>query len=222
MVQKIYPIFLEVYGEPGVGKTHLACTFPKPFMGLSVDDRYAWVQNYEEFKSAVLRAIAREDVKTVVIDSCTPLQDFAAEYWCKKYGKERVYPVVAWGQVRKLIDEVINLIAKYRKNCVFTSQMKDVYDKETGQKIGRDRDGYIKVPFTVDIQVELRILPRDQAQRYVKEIKSQGKYVRVAKIHKNRLLDITEPYFAEFVESPTWEDIKRSIAVLPPDLAYVE
>lgn len=80
-------IKLFIYGAPFAGKTHLANTFPKPFI-ISTDGNaqyfdadYAHVTNLEEYAKALDKFINNEnDYETLVIDNIGQVNDMTRQY----------------------------------------------------------------------------------------------------------------------------------------------
>ena len=204
------PLLVEIIGDPATGKTHASLQFPNPFlidttpkmealpivMKLHKDwrERYVNVRDWKMLERAVDSALQRE-FKTIVFDTSVDLQRLAAEEWCRQHGKERVYPITLYGQVRQLVDNVINKIVSYGRNIVFTSQLRDEYID--GQKTGRkERDGYKKLPYFCDIEL------------LVKLEKEGDKVVRKWRVLKNRFVDRTSPEWVDGWEGDlTWERI---------------
>ena len=199
------PLMIELIGEPAVGKTHLASSFPKPFvidttpkmearaivakvLGEGWNERYAAIRDYRELLRAVDAATKREDVATVVIDTGADLQSLAAsEYLRRKREeehkeRERVLPV-EYGRVRDMVDnEIINRVIRAEKNLILTAQMKDEYveGKKTGRRV---RDGYPRANYLSDIRILIKIVEEKAGDKTV--------YKRVGLVVKNRFIDVT-------------------------------
>jgi len=212
------PIMVEIIGEPGTGKTHLSLTFPNPLLidttpkmeslvvakKLYPEDwqkRYRHVNTMQQLRAAVEYGI-REGFKTVIFDTSPDLQRLAVNEWLQETGKEKPYPIVVFGQIRDKVDKVIYRVVSAERNVVFTSQLKDEY--VGGEKTGRrERDGYKRLDFMCDIRLYLKIVE-------VKE-GSKKKYKRVAKVIKNRFLDVLSPDYVWEIVNPSFEDIKKLV-----------
>lgn len=103
------PLFVEVYGETYVGKTHFASAWPGPFIidlsprgpdsfvtfykalaerGFTEGEimgRYRWCFNdgtsLQPVRDAITEALRMDGVKTIIIDNATWLEDLAVEEW---------------------------------------------------------------------------------------------------------------------------------------------
>jgi len=158
-------LFIEVAGPPKYGKTHFTCTFPKPAMAdtegkgwrvLQKFNNSNWfrIEKFSELRQFVNSCILNDEIETLIFDSGSDLREMAEKEWCEEQGKERVYPIVLYGQVYSKIDNLFREIRKAEKHLATTSRMKDVYLGE--QKTGViTRDGYKKVPYQADITIEL-------------------------------------------------------------------
>jgi len=175
------PLFLEIIGEPAVGKTHLASLFPKPalldtttkgesysvFSKLHSDwkRRYFRIRCLEDVR-ITLKYVKqnKEDFKTVVFDTSADLREMGSKEYLneqRKAGKEReaIIPVeYRWvnEKINGFIDEVTDVEKGLGMNLVFTSQMRDEWreGKSTGRRI---RKGYPDANFQSDIRLFLQL-----------------------------------------------------------------
>jgi len=216
------PLLVEIIGEPATGKTHLSLLFPNPMLidttpkkeALSIvkklypedwQKRYRHVTTMAELRNAVEYGL-KAGFKTIIFDTSADLQKLATKEWLIEHKKESPYPIVVFGQIRDKVDEVIYKIIKSNVNVVTTSQLKDEWIK--GEKTGRrERDGYKRLAFMSDIRLYLKIVEKKV------EVggKTGVKYVRVAKVIKNRFIDITSPDYVFEIENPDFEKIKKLV-----------
>lgn len=220
------PLFVEIFGEPEVGKTYLSAHFPKVLyldttakreaypvvrsvVGDEIDKRYVWVTDFNDIRLSLNRVKGNPDFfKTVVVDTSTDLQKLAIKEWLREHkGRERPLPF-EYGEIRAKIDEFISEVMRLECNLVFTAQMKKEYQMgtdamgrptaiPTGKRI---RDGYEKTPFMADLRIYLALKEEG------------GKYVRKSIIVKNRYRDRTDSnsYIFE-LPSYDWEGIKKLV-----------
>jgi len=160
------PFSIEVAGEPDVGKTHFACTFPKP---LVIDtEGKAWivlkkfghkywkkVKTFDDIRQAVYWGIDSPEIETIVIDSGADLRELAAREYMEEHGIEQIYPLVLWARVDDKIDELVRAIKDADKYLVVTARMKDEYlgEQKTGRRV---RDGYKKFPWDLSMGIIIR------------------------------------------------------------------
>lgn len=123
-----------IYGQPGMGKTTLALSAPKPLLldcdgGINrVDYEFikdtVQVERYED----VLQLLNDEDISdynTLVVDTGGKLLDFMAEYIIKQYPKmakrNGSLTLEGFGQRKREFSNLLKLIDTKRKNVVFVA-----------------------------------------------------------------------------------------------------
>jgi hypothetical protein len=160
-------ISAELISLQGLGKTYMAATFPMPAFADTEHKDQVVLKNFEKKKwkkvasLADVRAfadacIADPEVKTVVIDSGTDMQDWAEQEFLLEEGKgnTRIFPIPVYKNVFKKIDGLTHSIIDADMNLVLTARVKDEYlnDKRTGRKL---RDSYKKYPYQVQLMIQL-------------------------------------------------------------------
>ena len=204
------PLFIEIIGEPSVGKTHLASLFPMSalldtttkgesysvFSKLHSDwkRRYFRIRCLEDVRIA-LKYIKgnKADFKTVVFDTSADLRAMGStEYLAElnKAGKERqalMPQEYRWvnEKVNGFIDEITDTEKGLGMNLIFTSQMRDEWreGKSTGRRI---RKGYPDANFQSDIRVFLQLVQKvdEKTMQYI-----PNEYERKCQIIKCRFRD---------------------------------
>ena len=237
------PVMIEIMGEPAVGKTHLALTFPKPFifdttpkkeaeiiaykvLGADAKNRYMWIQNWIQLVNGVKSTVKREDVKTVVIDTGADLQSLAVEYELQVKERKSLMPY-EYGRIREVIDtDITEEIITAGKNLVLTAQMDDEYidGNKTGFRIPK---GYKRAAFQSDIRIllviggcSIDIMPGGLSFRV--RPKPETKNIRKAVIVKNRFVDMAETGIVVLEGNITAQDIKKLIPQNLVDMVWVE
>ena len=236
------PIMVEIIGEPAAGKTHLASLSARPFLIDTTPKgesrsvflknakdamRYIHIGNWTELVTAVKLAGDRTDVKTVIIDTSSDLQDMAVKEYLKRNPGRKGVMQYEYGRVRDMIDaEIVFKIAAltpngFGKNLIMTSQMKDLWKSSMdadgavhSAKEGRQRDGYQRLDFESDIR--LFVFLKDEVVNVgTPNQKTMSKrYVQVA---KNRFIDkASDKWIANI--NPTWEDIKGLVVLNPGEV----
>jgi len=241
-------VLVEIIGEPAVGKTHLALTFPKPFLfdttpkmeartiaykvlGADASRRYMPVKNYPQLVEGLKAVLKRDDVKTVIIDTGADLQGMCVEYEVERKQRERLLPV-EYGRIREMIDtDITEAVIETDRNLVMTAQMDDEY--LNGQKTGRRvPKGYKRMAFQADIRIFLYLAPVEGSAGSAGEIeispyglsftyvpgRATAKLIRKAVVIKNRYTDMTREGYT-VIENPTAESIKN---LIPQDIRSME
>jgi hypothetical protein len=180
---RLIPLFIEVIGEPSVGKTHLASLFPKPalvdttakgegyvvFKKFHSDwkRRYFRARTFDDFTKH-LSAIERDKgyFRTVVVDTSADLRTLGSQDYIKELNeagknREKLMPE-EYGWINEKINDFINKITDIEKLCmnlVFTSQMRDEWKdrKPTGRRI---RKGYPDANFQSDMRLFLQLVQK--------------------------------------------------------------
>jgi KaiC/GvpD/RAD55 family RecA-like ATPase len=214
-------LFIEIFGEPAVGKTHLMSTFDgvlvidttpkreaefvvKKVWGNEWEKHYAVAKNIAEVRKEVESALKREDVKAIVIDTSSNLQNMARDEWLSRNPKREAPLPFEYDEVRAPIEDIIRSVTE-KKILGFTSIMKDEWigDKFTGRRI---RAGYKGTPFSADIILRL----------YVED--AGDKYVRKVKVLKNRFKDITSKEWIKELEVKEGMKIGDIVKILGGEL----
>lgn len=192
------PLFIEVFGETAVGKSHFAASMPRPLiidttpkaesyvparkvLGGEINGRWFHCRSLKQVRITLEQNLRRDDVATVVFDTSTDLVQLAKEEWLKEKGRERPLPF-EYAEIYSKVDELINKVFEAKKNLVFTAIMKDEYietvegTKKTGRRV---RSGYVKSPFMVDILIKISLVQKGD------------KIERIYKVLKNRFRDMT-------------------------------
>lgn len=219
---------VEICGAEGSGKTHAACTFPKPAL-LDTEGK-AWVimkkfghakwakaNNFEDVISFVKTVVNDPEIETAIFDSSRDVVDMAERYALEQLGKETLFSQtggqVLYTHVYQKMDWLITTLRRAGKNVVFTSRMKEEYknNSRTGRMI---RDGYKKSPYQVDVVIELR-----------SEIEWGGEIyplmTDVARVTKNGYVKKSQkkPYIKDACYDTIVKDIFETV---PDQTAYIE
>jgi len=220
------PLFCEIIGEPAVGKTHLSLQFPDPVLldttprGEAMPivmkifpktwkERWVRIRRFQDLRNAVNQAI-RDKRRTVVVDTGADLRQLGAEEYCKEKSKKAVYPLTEWRWVNEKIKEFIDrVLIDGEMNLVFTAQMKDEWkigpDRQL-VKVGRQRDGYPKMPFYADLRL------------YMVLSESSEKVERRVYIVKNRFVDRASSEWVSELKPPfSFESIMK-LTRLPEEM----
>jgi hypothetical protein len=133
------PLFVTVLGDSGLGKTSLACTFPKPIVirgedGLQAipkDDRpdaFPLVTSVDQLWEQ-LTALVKEDhdYQTVIIDSVTALERLFIQHVIESDPKEPRSINQALGGYGAGLAAVANLHQRVRKACGILNERKNMH-----------------------------------------------------------------------------------------------
>jgi len=210
-VQRV-PLFIEIIGEPSVGKTHLCCLFPMPALldttpkgegyiilkKLHPDwkKRYFRIRKFRDILTCLKYIEANKDgFKTIAIDTAADLRGLAIDECLEELKKEkperqRLMPE-EYSCVNKKTNDLIEVVTdpegKFCMNLVFTAQMKDEWVKResTGRRI---RDGHPKANFQCDLRFYLQLKQKvdPNTMKYINE------YERVCQIIKCRFRNQTD------------------------------
>lgn len=168
------PIVVGIAGPAGHGKTHFINTFPNPVIG-DTEGRAHIVM--KKFKGGRHRKITK-DMQTIrqtisvmsknmcpdysqrsnwtyALDSASDWLQMAELEYLKEAKKEKVYPLVLWSKVYEKLDQVFDKVRELGFNMILTQQVKEIYknEKPTGEFAPA---GYKKIPYRVDIHLNLR------------------------------------------------------------------
>jgi len=140
------PIRALIYGEPGVGKTTLLATLPKPVAILDFEggaavrlrgeeDIYiAEIGSYEELKEALKELETLKEVKSIAFDGFSVfLQALLDEITAKAGRKPPTFR--EWNLLTTIAKSIILNLRKPDKHLVFTAFEKVRRDKDTGKVV---------------------------------------------------------------------------------------
>jgi hypothetical protein len=162
-------LVVEVFGPPGSGKTHFACSFPSPVV-LDTEgrshivmrkfdlDRLKRVRSWGDVRAASEIILANvKPPATIVVDSASDLQSMAEEAWLSETGQAAVWPKVNWGQIFDRLDTFIDFWRERGYNLVLTERVKPEYDAKTETYTGLlAPERYKKLPYRADIVLEIQ------------------------------------------------------------------
>ena len=170
------PFSIEIIGEPDVGKSHFADSFPKA-LHLDTEKKaditiekfpqagHIWkkVSKWDDIEDAVNWAVTQPDIKSVIIDNDDDIQDLAVEKWSDEHGGKRPIAfdahggviTVLYAQIYKMIDDVKTAIENSGKYLVCTCRLKDEFiaNINTGRRV---RDGYKKFPWSLKMALWIK------------------------------------------------------------------
>lgn len=189
------------YGEPGVGKTVLAATAPKPIIisaekGLlslaKKDIPLIEVSTLQEAREAYRYVFKSTDHETICLDSVSEL----AEKILGEFKKNTKDPRQAYGQ---MADEMAELIRDLRdapnKNIYMIAKQQRIIDEVTGkvsfEPLMPGKAIAIQLPYFFDVVACMRIGKREKEEfRY---LQTQPSVQYLAKDRSGRLNPIEEP-----------------------------
>lgn len=132
-----------IYGQPGIGKTSIALSFPKPLL-IDTDNGLYRVQAEYRCDSVPVESyqdvldVLKEDLKdydTIVIDTLGKLVDFMCEQiisenpnLCQKDG---TMSIKAWGIVKNMFKKFANDVQNLNKNLIFIAHEKESTENDT-------------------------------------------------------------------------------------------
>jgi len=238
----VTPLFVEIIGEPEVGKTHLSCTFPSPLLldttpkaeampiirKLHEDwrNRYVRVRSWKDVVAVLerLKEDKEKKFKTVVVDTSADLQNLAAAEWLEEVNKERrkagkdelkaVFPITEYRWVRAKVDDFICEVVDPDRLGRNLVFIAQMKDEWVGGKSTgrRCRDGYKKAPFYADIRLYMFL----EAVTDEKGL-ATGRYVRKCRVVKNRFIDKCSEEWVEYI-NPSWEEIVKITGLSPEEV----
>lgn len=168
------PLFAVVVAEPGLGKTHLALTFPGPVIVLDTEFRadevlrkfrnvkkyWKKVEAWADVREAVVRALKThpEGGGTLVFDSGSDLNLLAEAEVLQELARDdkKAHKTLHWGPVNKRFKGLFATLRDRRWNAVFTARLKDEWagDNRTG---ARTAGGFVadKLIYHADFALQL-------------------------------------------------------------------
>ena len=138
------PLRALIYGEPGVGKTTLLATLPRPVAildfegGAAVRLRgeeeiyIAEIGSYEELKEALKELEALKEVKSIAFDGFSVFLQALLDEITRKAGR-KAPTFREWNLLTTLAKGIILNLRKPVKHLVFTAFEKQKKDRETGK-----------------------------------------------------------------------------------------
>jgi len=135
-----------IYGEPGVGKTTLLATLPRPVAildfegGAAVRLRgeeeiyIAEIGSYEELKEALKELEALKEVKSIAFDGFSVFLQALLDEITRKAGR-KAPTFREWNLLTTLAKGIILNLRKPDKHLVFTAFEKQKKDRETGKVV---------------------------------------------------------------------------------------
>lgn len=211
------PIYFQVAGEGGIGKTHTALTaFPRPFLldctphgdgkftakkllGDEFDTKYFHATTLVGAIAAVDSAVECGDFATIIVDEYSGLRKIGQAWYLDSFKKKSVFPISEWGIINRRIDkDIIWKPLDSGMNLVVTSGFSDVYKDgdKTGQKVANS-------PPNANLDMDFRVmLVENEDKTDVIVHITKNKFVSIKERHKNMGYPIT------------WEDIKREAMLI--------
>ena len=131
-----------LYGQPGIGKTTLALSAPKPLL-LDTDNGIHRVQS--EYRSDVVQVKSYQDIldvleedlsdyETIVIDTLGELVNFMLKYFADKdkslITRGGTYNIKIWGLVKTEFENLKLKLQLLNKHLIFVSHAKEERDGE--------------------------------------------------------------------------------------------
>lgn len=161
------PIFVSFVGEQGIGKTHVALTFPNASVadteGRAVipmkkykNDRRKIIGDWDDLSNAANWFLDTQKVgSTFIIDSASDIRHLAENQYLAETGKAKVYPNVCWAQVDERPKNLIKALRAYGMNVVFTQRIKEKYDKEGNSTGEFAPEGWNRIQYFSDVVIWL-------------------------------------------------------------------
>lgn len=208
------PLLIEVFGKPGVGKSHFLCSMPNPVVLDITGDHGGYVPAKkvfrDEFSNRYITVDSLEQIESmdfsefssVCFDTSVDFKRLAAKWWIKERNRQLAekgkpptkaktpYPPAEWGDLNERLVDIIESILSSEKNVVFSSNLKDKYEHRT------DHNGNIisvKVTKIVDGLVKTtKVVDGFQRLEYMADVRLQisvENNIRVINVRKNRFLD---------------------------------
>lgn len=199
------PLLIEVFGKPGVGKSHFLCSMPNPVVLDITGDHGAYVPSKkvfrDEFSNRYITVDSLEQIESmdfsefssVCFDTSVDFKRLAAKWWIKERNRQLAekgkpptkaktpYPPTEWGDLNERLVDIIESILSSEKNVVFSSNLKDKYEDITDQ--------YGNV---ISVKTGTKVVDGFQKLDYMSDIRLQisvENNIRVINVRKNRFLD---------------------------------
>lgn len=235
------PLYIEVVGEPGVGKSHYSYNTPKPavidtttkkegqtllrkFYPDEWEKRYFPVWTMDDIRKAIVTISQnRSFFRTIVIDTAADLRELATAEWCLKNKRQRPQPF-EYGDIDDAVNSIIDVINSFprpgtpetgnylRMNLVMIAQMKDEYlDNKNTGR--RIRKGFPKSNFQADIRLYFDMVD-------ILDTNTQqptGKQTRRVRIIKSRFLDKASDQWIAELKPTDWKTTIEKLTDLKPD-----
>jgi len=207
-----------IYGESGSGKTVTALYFPNPVV-IDLErgtDHYAEPFNYGfdvlqttdplKVREAVDQLVKDPgDYKTLVIDPMTVFYDQVLSYHLKRKKMRTGNPnetlaPLDYKPIQAEMDDFINKLICLDMNIILTAHSAVQYSNEPGEfmkPIGTKPDGYKKLPFMMDVLIELEIqgdkrfaiVRKDRTNKLPKRFEftyqEMAKYIGIAELERD-------------------------------------
>lgn len=126
-----------IYGQPGIGKTSIALSFPKPLL-IDTDNGLYRVQAEHRCDSVPVESyqdildVLKEDLReydTIVIDTLGKLVDFILDKIAKEnpnlIQKDGTVSIKAWGVVKNIFKKFVTDVSVLNKNLIFVAHEKE-------------------------------------------------------------------------------------------------
>lgn len=167
------PLYFEIAGEGGVGKTYSSITaFPRPFLldttprgdgrfvamklfGDDFDDKYYRATSLDDAVAKVDDIIDSGKFATVAIDEYSGMRKLGSKWYMKTFKKNAVFPATDWSIITNRINnEIVWKLQDSCINVVVTSGFHDVYEK--GERTGgRSANSPPNASLDIDFRVML-------------------------------------------------------------------
>ena len=161
------PIFTAIVGKQGIGKTHVALTFPNASVADTEGRAHIVMKKFENDRRVIIGSwddmskmgswfLESQPVgSTFVVDSGSDVRHLAEIKYLEETGKTKVYPNVCWAQVDERPKNLIKALRAYGMNVVFTQRIKEKYDEEgnaTGEFVP---EGWNRIQYFSDVVIWL-------------------------------------------------------------------
>lgn len=219
-----------IYGQPGIGKTTIALSFPKPLL-IDTDNGLYRVQAEYRCDSVPVESyqdvldVLKENLKdydTIVIDTLGKLVDFMCEQiildnpnLCQKDG---TMSIKAWGIVKNMFKKFANDVQKLNKNLIFIAHERESSENDSriirpdvsgsaGKDIIKELDflGYMEM---VGKKRSISFSP--SSKFYAKNSLGIKDYVEVSTLGNNQ----NNTFMTDFILKPTIERRKNEFKMI--------